>query len=73
MVSGSTLADATRLVLDYGDLFDPFVTFELQRDDSRFARDGATATGFAPTRPLRHGARGCSAAHVTEILTMAAG
>jgi hypothetical protein len=36
MVSGSTLADATRLVLDYGDLFDPFVTFELQRDDSRF-------------------------------------
>ncbi len=36
MVSGPTLADATRLVLDYGDLFDPFVTLELQGDESRF-------------------------------------
>ena len=36
MVSGSTLADATRLVLDYADLFDPFVTLELQGDESRF-------------------------------------
>jgi AraC-like DNA-binding protein len=36
MASGSTLADATRLVLDYGDLFDPFVTLEPQGDDSRF-------------------------------------
>ncbi|WP_280155880.1 AraC family transcriptional regulator [Piscinibacter sp. XHJ-5] len=36
MASGSTLADATRLVLDYGDLFDPFVALELQADDSRF-------------------------------------
>jgi AraC-like DNA-binding protein len=36
MVSGSTLADATRLILDYGDLFDPFVTLQLQSDDLRF-------------------------------------
>jgi hypothetical protein len=36
MASGSTLADATRLVLDYGDLFDPFATLELQGDDARF-------------------------------------
>ena len=36
MVSGSTLADATRLALNYGDLFDPFATLELQSDDLRF-------------------------------------
>jgi AraC-like DNA-binding protein len=36
MASGSTLADATRLLLDYGDLFDPFATLELEGDDSRF-------------------------------------
>jgi AraC-like DNA-binding protein len=36
MVSGSSLADATRLILDYGELFDPFVTLQLQSDDSRF-------------------------------------
>ena len=36
MASASTLADATRLVLDYGDLFDPFVAIELQGDESRF-------------------------------------
>jgi AraC-like DNA-binding protein len=36
MASASTLADATRLVLDYGDLFDPFVAIELQGDASRF-------------------------------------
>jgi AraC-like DNA-binding protein len=36
MVSGSTLADATCLALNYGDLFDPFATLELQSDDLRF-------------------------------------
>ena len=36
MASASTLADATRLLRDYGDLFDPFVALELQGDDSRF-------------------------------------
>ncbi|MDM0071751.1 AraC family transcriptional regulator [Variovorax sp. J31P207] len=36
MVSGSTLADATRLVVDYGELFDPFVTLELHGDASRY-------------------------------------
>jgi AraC-like DNA-binding protein len=36
MASSATLADATRLVLDWGDLFDPFVALELQGDDSRF-------------------------------------
>jgi AraC-like DNA-binding protein len=36
MASGATLADATRLVLDYADLFDPFVTLELQGDHSHF-------------------------------------
>jgi AraC-like DNA-binding protein len=36
MVSGADLAEATRLAAEYGDLFDPFVTLELQGDDSRF-------------------------------------
>jgi hypothetical protein len=59
MVSGSTLADATRLVLDYGDLFDPFAALELQGDDSRFdVRDRTTAPGVDQSRALRHGARG---------------
>ena len=36
MVSGSTLADATRLVVDYAELFDPFVSLQVHSDDLRF-------------------------------------
>jgi AraC-like DNA-binding protein len=36
MVSSPSLEEATRLVLDYADLFDPFVTLHLQGDEARF-------------------------------------
>jgi AraC-like DNA-binding protein len=37
MVSSPTLEDTSYLVLDYADLFDPFVTWQMQREDARFA------------------------------------